>query len=222
MRQTISTLNRVWLIVIGLVALIAGVLSLLISTRQLAPLSSALGATITAPENDAKAIPSGAGSTLDSTCVFILIAAAAVVLALLGVLWLAAQVPRTNQATPFRLHDNAEHGLTRCAPGVLTNAVVAQIEAHPDVQSASAVLRGTADTPDLTIKVTAGERTNIPQLLAMLESTVARDLGMSLDTQVRRLGVLVEVDTIKTRSDRIVVAGSAANPQRSAPAGQSA
>lgn len=205
MRQTAAALNRTWLIIIGIVLTLAGLAGLVVSTGLTAGLASAVGLSLEAPAGDAPVFPSGTGSVLSSTWVVILVAVAGVVLTVLALLWLAAQVPRTNQAKPFRLHDDAGHGLTRCAPSVLTDAVEAQVEALPGVQSASAVLRGTAQSPDLTLKVTAGERTDIPALLRELDSTVARDLGASLDTQVRRLGVQVEIDTTRTRTDRITV-----------------
>lgn len=205
MRQTAAALNRGWLIVIGLIGVLGGLVALLISTGQLGPLASTAGLSLNGPAGDARIFPSGSGSALGLTWVVLVIAAVGIVVALLGLLWLIAQVPRTNQAKPFRLHDDASSGLTRCAPGVLTDAVESQIEARSGVQSASVVLRGTAQSPDLTVKVTAGERTDIPALLSWLDTTVARDLGTSLDTQVRRLGVQVEIDTVKTRSDRITV-----------------
>lgn len=205
MRQTVAALNRTWLIVIGLVLTLVGLGGLVVSTGLLTPLASAVGLGVTAPADDAAVLPGGTGSTLDLTWVVLLIAVIGVALALLGLLWLAAQVPRSNQAKPFRLHDDARHGLTRCAPSVLTDAVEAQVRALPGVQSASAVLRGTAQNPDLTLRVTAGDQTDIPSLLRELDSTVARDLGASLDTRVRRLGVQVEIDTVRTRSDRITV-----------------
>lgn len=182
-----------------------GLAGLVASTGLLAPLASATGLAVRAPAGDATVLNDGTNSALGLTWVIILIVVAGIVLALLGLLWLAAQVPRTNQAKPFRLHDDAAHGLTRCAPSVLTAAVEAQVEALAGLQSASAVLRGSAVSPDLMLKVTAGERTSIPALLRELDSTVARDLGMSLDTQVRRLGVQVEIDTVRTRTDRITL-----------------
>lgn len=67
------------------------------------------------------------------------------------------------------------------------------------------MLRGDAQDPDLTVKVTAGERADIPRLLEAIEAGPVRDLGIALDTQVRRLGVQVEVGTGRRRRDRIAV-----------------
>ena len=135
----------------------------------------------------------------------LLTALVGVVVGLLGLAWLVAQVPRTNKAKPFRLHDDAKTGMTRCESSVLTDAVEEQIKALPGVQNASAVIRGTSADPDLTVKVTAGDRTDLPRLLTRLQNEVAADLAGALDTKLRRLGVQIEVDTAKTKTNQITV-----------------
>ena len=205
MRQHAAGLNRAWLVVIGVLLVLAGAAGLLVSTGQLAPLGQQAGLDLSRPATDAKVAGSATASALGTGWVVVLVAVVGVVLALLGLAWLAAQVPRTNAAKPLRLDDEAEHGLTRCAPDVLTDAVEAQIEALPGVQSAAAVLRGDAQNPDLTVKVTAGERADIPRLLEQIEFGPVRDLGTALDTVVRRLGVQLEIDAGKKRLDRITL-----------------
>ena len=88
---------------------------------------------------------------------------------------------------------------------MLTDAVEEQVKALPGVQDASAVLRGNAAAPDLTLKVTASDRTDLPRLLATIQNTVATDLAGALDTQLSRLGVQVEVDNVKTKTNQITV-----------------
>ena len=127
------------------------------------------------------------------------------ILGLLGLAWLLAQIPRSNEAKPFRLHDDARTGLTRCEPSVLSDAVEEQVKALPGVQNASAVLRGTSTEPDLTLKVTASDRADLTLLLASIQNTVAVDLAGALDTKFRRLGVQLEVTAEKTRTDQITV-----------------
>jgi hypothetical protein len=68
------------------------------------------------------------------------------------------------------------------------------------VQRASAVLRGTASEPDLDLKVTVDERADLPGLLTAIDHRVASDLGAALDTQLRRLGVQVEVAKASSRN----------------------
>ncbi|HEY5821282.1 MAG TPA: hypothetical protein VIT20_04870 [Propionibacteriaceae bacterium] len=205
MRQTAARLNRAWLTVIGVVLLLAGLAVVLIGTGLLQPASRAVGLELTKPAPSNRLFGSATASAFSLTWVVVVTAVVGVVLGLLGLAWLIAQIPRANQAKPFRLHDEADTGLTRCAPSVLTDAVEAQIKALPGVQAASAVLRGTAQRPDLTIKVTASDRTNVPALLETLQNQVAVDFGQALDTQLQRLGIQVEIDAVKTKADRITV-----------------
>lgn len=205
MRQAAARLNRAWLTVIGIVLLSAGLLVVSIGTGLLAPAASMVGLRSAQPVPSNRLFGAATTSAFALTWVAVLTAVAGLVLALLGLAWLIAQIPRSNEAKPFRLHDDAETGLTRCAPSVLTAAIEAQVKTLPGVQDASAVLRGTAQQPELTMKVTASDKTDLPQLLATLQDRVAADLGSALDTQVRRLGVQLEIATAKMKTDTIMV-----------------
>lgn len=205
MRQTAARLNRAWLTVIGLLLLLTGVAVIVIGAGLLQPLARVLGLTANRPTPGNRLFGAATSSTLDLTWVAVVLAVAGVILALLGLAWLLAQILRINEAKPFRLHGSAADGLTRCAPGVLTDAVEAQIKALPDVSDASAVLRGTVARPDLTVKVTASERADIPQLLGSLQNRVAGDVGGALDTQLRRLGVQIEVGSSRAKTHQIIL-----------------
>lgn len=205
MRQTAARLNRAWLTVIGVVLLLVGLLAVVFGTGLLPSSTAAAGLTLNRPAPGDRLFGSATSAAFRLTWVIVLLAVAGVALALLGLAWLVAQIPRTNEAKPFRLHDNASDGLTRCAPDVLTDAVEAQIKALPDVQDASAVLRGTAQQPDLTVRVTASDRADLPALLDTIQTQVAGDLGGALDTQLRRLGVQVEIGTTKTTTHQITL-----------------
>lgn len=164
MRQTAARVNRAWLIVIGLLVVLAGAAVVALGSGLL---PGAI-AGWTSPQPTGRVVSAAAGPVLDRTWVVVLIAAVGVVLGLLALAWLIAQIPRTNPAKPFRLHDDVRTGLTRCDPAVLARAVDAQVETLPGVRSAAAVIRGTADRPDLTVRVTAGVRTDLPGLLDLL------------------------------------------------------
>lgn len=205
MRQTAARLNRAWLTLIGIVLLLAGLAVVAIGTGLLQTAASAAGMTINRPAPANRLFGSATASAFDLTWVVILVAVVGIILALLGVAWLVAQIPRSNEAKAFRLHDSAAHGLTRCKPDVVTNAVETQIKSLPGVSDASAVLRGTAQQPELTVKVTADDRTDIPQLLHTLQTRVADDVGGALDTQLRRLGVQIEIGTMKTTTNQITL-----------------
>lgn len=205
MRQTAARLNRAWLTVIGMLLLLAGVAVIVIGAGLLQPLARAVRLTLARPAPADRLFGAGAASAIGLTWVAALLVAVGFVLALLGLAWLLAQIPRINQAKPFRLHDSAADGLTRCAPEVLTDAVEAQVKALPDVTDASAVLRGTVAQPELTVRVTASDRADIPQLLDTLQNRVADDVGGALDTRLRRLAVQVEIGTSRSKTHQIVL-----------------
>lgn len=205
MRQTASRLNRTWLTILGVLLLLVGTAGVLLSTGRAAPLLDSTGLGWTPPQTDRHLFGAMTAVALALTWVVLLIAVLAVVVGLLGLLWLLAQIPRTNAAKPFRLHDDARTGLTRVDADVLTRAVEAQVKSLPGVNAASAVLRGSAAQPDLTLRVTADDRTDIAGLLARLHDQVAADLADALDTRLKRLGVQIEVSAARSGSDHITV-----------------
>lgn len=205
MRQTASRLNRTWLTIIGVLLLLAGVAGLLLGTGQAALLLGATGLGWTPPGTDSRLFGGATASALGLTWVVLVITLVAVVVGLLGLLWLLAQIPRANAAKPLRLHDDSRTGLTRVEADVLTRAVEAQVESLPGVSGASAVLRGSAEHPDLTLRVTADDRTDVGRLLERLHQEVAADVGDALDTRLHRLGVQVEISAAKSSKDQITV-----------------
>ncbi|WP_375423018.1 hypothetical protein [uncultured Friedmanniella sp.] len=205
MRQTATALNRAWLSVVGLLTLLSGLAVVLIGTGLLAPLAAAARLEVSRPRPADRLFGAATASALGLTWVALLIAVLGVVVALLGLAWLVAQVPRTNSAKPFRLHDDTAGGLTSCAPAVLADAVEAQIATLPDVQEASAVIRGTAQQPELTVKVTATDQADVPRLLEALQTQVATDLGGALDTRLARLGVQIEIGATRSSSGEVVL-----------------
>ncbi len=205
MRQTAARLNRTWLTVTGLVLLVAGLAVLVIGAGLLSRIGRWVGLSVTRPTSAGRLLPASTASSFAMTWVVLVVLLVGLVVALLGLAWLAAQVPRSNQAKPFRLHDDTETGMTRCSPTILSDGVEEQVKRVPGVHNASAVLRGTAQHPEVTLKVTASDKTDLPRLLATLQNQVAADLGTALDTQVRRLGVQVEIDTARSATDRITV-----------------
>lgn len=205
MRQTASRLNRTWLTILGVLLILVGVAGVLLAIGQAAPLVRRTGLGWTPPSPDRHLVGSATATAFGLTWVVLATAVVAVVLGLLGLAWLVAQIPRANAAKPFRLHDDARTGLTRVESDVLTDVVEAQVKALPGVNAASAVIRRSAESPHLTLKVTADERADIGALLGRIHDQVAADLGDALDTRLNRLGVQVEVSSVKRSSDRITV-----------------
>lgn len=85
------------------------------------------------------------------------------------------------------------------------DAVEQQIETLPGVQKASAVLRGTARQPELTVKVTASDRADLADLVRTLQSNVSDNLSEALDTPLRRLAVQVDVAAARRKPNEITV-----------------
>ncbi|SEQ31349.1 hypothetical protein [Microlunatus flavus] len=205
MRQSATRLNRAWLTVLGVLLVLLGAAGLLVSTGQAAPLASAAGIGWTPPDTGQRLFGAATAAALALTWVVVLVALVAVVVALLGLAWLLAQVPRKREAKPFRLHDDAETGLTRVDAGVVADAVEAQLKSLPGVSGASAVLRGSVAQPDLTVRLTVDDRSDIPAVLGRVHREVAGDLAGALDTRLQRLGVQVEVSSAKTGKGQITV-----------------
>jgi hypothetical protein len=205
MRQTASRLNRTWLTILGVLLLLVGAAGLLLSIGRAAPLVRRTGLGWTPPTTGRHLFGSATSGAFGQSWVVLVTAAVAIIVALLGLAWLIAQIPRSNAAKPFRLHDDARTGLTRVESDVLTDAVEAQVKSLPGVNGASAVLRGSAERPDLTLRVTADDRTDISGLLVRLHDQVAADLGDALDTRLSRFGVQVEVAAGKSGTDHITL-----------------
>lgn len=204
MRVFSSGLNRTWLAIVGLVLLLAGAVATMVATGLLTKVVSG-NAVSSVPKSSQKLLEPGATDFFAGQGVIIGVAAIGVVLTLLGVAWLIAQVPHTRSARPFRLRDDASMGLTSASPDVLTDAVVSDVETLPGVNNASAVLRGTAAQPQLTIKLTASDRTDVRALLAALHAGPVARLSQALDTTVEHLGVQVDVSPERRTSDSVTL-----------------
>jgi hypothetical protein len=197
MRQRAGTLNRIWLAVLGLLALACGTGLLL---QAAGALQGLLG---TAPAGE-KVLTGDLHSFAAQSWAPILLLIVGVVIGVLGFLWAIAQIPRKNPAEPYRLHADAAQGRTLCDPSVLAAAVEDQVNTLPGVLTSSALLRGSADQPDLTLKLTVTGRADIRDLLGRLEATALPDLATALEAPLRRCRLQIEV-TARPQSTGTVV-----------------
>ena len=202
MRQRSGPLNRAWLAVIGLVVLLAGIVAALIALGLLARITTAIGIGLGVPVTSSKVLGPGVGAFFDQP---VAVGLLGVILGVIGLAWLMAQIPRTNAAKPFRLQDDAARGVTICRADVLTDAVEADAERLLGVADASAVLRGTARQPELTLKVTVNDRTDIQRLLHSLQAETAARLVSAMETPLKHLAVQVHVTTSRPTADRITI-----------------
>lgn len=204
MRVFSSGLNRTWLAIIGLVVLLAGALATLVATGLLTKILSGSART-SVPASGDRVLQGGAADFFANQGVIIATAVLGVVLALLGLAWLVAQVPHTRAAATLRLRDDALMGLTSTRSEVLSDVVVADLETLPDVNSATAVLRGSASHPQLTVKLTASDRVDVRSLLQSVQAGPVRRLAQALDTTVEHLGIQVDVSPERRTSDSVTL-----------------
>lgn len=181
MRQHAGTANRVWLTILGLLCLAAGVYALLLATGVVGssadPVLSGPPENVTGPDY------------APVVAVF-----AGLLLGLLGLWWILAQIPRRLAAGTFRLHENAARGITVCNPSVLAAAVQNDTDRIPGVVGSTALLRGTAEEPDLTLKVTVNARSDIRDVVDRIQRTVIPNLASALETPLHSVGIMLEAN----------------------------
>ncbi|OFE14998.1 hypothetical protein BA895_07605 [Humibacillus sp. DSM 29435] len=204
MRVFSSGLNRTWLAIIGLVVLLTGAVATMVATGLFATVLSGSART-SVPASGDHLLEPGATDFFANQGVIIGTAVLGIVLALLGLAWLVAQVPHTRSAAPLRLRDDAATGLTSATSAVLADVVVADLETLPDVTSASAVLRGSASRPQLTLKLTASDRSDVRALLSSVQTGPVSRLAGALDTTLEHLGVQVDVSPERRTSDSVTL-----------------
>lgn len=197
MRQSAGTLNRTWLTILGLLAIIGGAALILQATGTLHSL------TDTAPSGDS-VVTGDLHTVFAPSWVVAVMLAVGLILGVLGLLWMIAQIPRKNTAGAYRLHEDGGQGFTTCDPSVLATAVETQIDTLPGVVTSSALLRGTAKAPDLTLKVTVNDRTDIQGLIHLIQTTTLPELSTALEVPLRRSRLQIEVSG-KTQSTGTVV-----------------
>ncbi len=187
MRQHAGALNRTCLVILGILALAGGVLILLAASGTLHAMNSA---TVAA---ESPVVTGDLHTVLGPASVKAIALAAGLLMGALGLSWILAQIPRRNPADRYRLHQDPASGTTLCEASVLGAAVENQINTLPGVVGSSALLRGTAMEPDLTIKVTVNNRADIQDVLHSINTRVIPDLSTALETPLRRTGIQLEV-----------------------------
>ena len=179
MRQHAGTANRVWLTILGLLCLAAGVYLLLLASGVM---GTPEGPVLSGPPEDVT------GADIAPAAVLI----AGLVLGVLGLWWMLVQIPRRAEADTFRLQENPARGITVCNPSVLAAAVEDDTDRIPGVVGSTALLRGTAEEPDLTLKVTVNSWADIREVMDQIEGAVVPHLAMALENPLHSLGVQLE------------------------------
>ncbi|QFG24347.1 alkaline shock response membrane anchor protein AmaP [Actinomadura sp. WMMB 499] len=160
--------NRTGLIALGVVLLGAGGVGL------------ARGAGLFGDETARVLSPGVRAFAEDNAWFWPVIAAAAVLLALLGLLWLIGQL-RTHRVPALSMEPDPHDGKTRLSAKAVTGALEREIEEYPGVRRVRARLLGSSRRPELRLNVTYGQRADpaelrrriqeegVPRLCAALE-----------------------------------------------------
>lgn len=197
MKHTAGTLNRTWLAILGFLLLAAGALGLLQG-------SGTLQSMFHTPPPGAKVVSGDLHWFFSQPWVVAALLVIALILGSLALAWMIAQVPRRNLAQKYRLHLDNTQGRTTCEPSVLASAVMEQINALPGVVTSSALLRGTADQPDVDLKITVNDGADIRKLMGTLERSVLTDLSAALEAPLQRWRLELDVSA-RTQQSGVVV-----------------
>lgn len=195
MRRMAAGANRTGLIIVGLLCLIVGAAVLSISLGLAAALAPGLSP-------DGRLQPVAAVFALPFSAVIALVLA--VVLIVIGLRWLALQVPRKDSAKPLRMQEDARTGVTTVNANVITAAVVDDLELTPEVMEAQAILRGTARSPELVLHVDVDERADIDAVVADISDRVTRNCSQVLGVPLAAVGVEIGIARSRQRRQRSV------------------
>ncbi|MDM7991287.1 hypothetical protein [Arthrobacter sp. zg-Y877] len=188
MRHYSGRANRTWLIILGLLFLAAGALALLIAAGWLGRLISGSPAQSDRVLSDSSGLLAG-----DYAPWAVLLAG--VILGILGLWWLVVQIPRTRAAGVFRLQEDPVHGITVCDPQVLAAAVSHETERLPGVVGSSVRLRGTADDPDLAMKVTVNSDADVQGVITRIQQDVVPHLVSTLEVPLNTFGLEIDASS---------------------------
>lgn len=191
MRQHPGTANRVWLTILGLLCLAAGIWVLLLAAGVV---GTAAGPVLSGPPE----------AVTDPEYAPVVALIAGILLGLLGLWWMLAQIPRRLAAGTFRLQEDATRGITVCDPSVLASAVEHETDQIPGVVDSTALVRGTAEDPDLTLKVTVNSRADIGEVIDRIQGTIVPNLASSLENPLHSLGIHIEASNKTGQSGNAV------------------
>lgn len=186
MRQKAGALNRMWLIIIGVILLAGGVLWLLLATGVA---SAVFGM---ADRNNTVVAPRLVHA-FGSPVVAVVLAVIGIILVLAGLAWIIAQIPRRNVAKPYRLHHDPGAGISSCSPDVLSRAVETQVDQLPGVSKATSIVRGASTSAELILRLTTTERADIQDLIRRIRGEVAPDFTKTLESRLDWLGVQIDI-----------------------------
>lgn len=205
MRETAGKLNRTWLATIGLLTILAGTAGILLSSGLAGSLAESSGIGISPVDPNEQVFPVAPSEALNTPLAAIIVTVVAALVGLLALAWLSAQVPKRHQGDTFRLHGKqGSDGYTLCDPKVLASAVESEAEALLGVASASAILRGSANEPELNLDIKMDDRAKVQDVIDSVHRQIAPNLEAALEVPLRRVAVLLNV-TRRPSGDKTAV-----------------
>ncbi|MEA5363000.1 alkaline shock response membrane anchor protein AmaP [Amycolatopsis sp., V23-08] len=165
-----ARLNRTLLALFGLVLLAAGGFAVATHFGKLTLLSP-----------DSALTP---GTSAPPAWVWYVVAAAAIVVGLLLLRWLAAQLARKPKTHTWRFETDPDRGRTELAAATAAAPFLAEVETYPGVHAAHATLAGTHDDPALALVLSVEQDGDPSALRDRLETEGLPRLRQALDLDV--------------------------------------
>ena len=128
-----------------------------------------------------------------------------VILAVLAIAWLLAQIPRTNAARPFRLHDDATTGLTVCPPDVLATAVADEVTYLRRRERGQCRAEGHLSRAGADPQGQRGRPYGSAWSAGFDPHQATQNLSTALDTPVAHLGVQLDIDRGKRTTSSVTL-----------------
>jgi hypothetical protein len=165
-----ARLNRTVLATLGLLLLLTGALVLLVGSGVAPTLTAHLPVRADVP-----LLPTGYAAPAWLPWIGL---AAAVVVGLAALWWLAAQTARTPATGTWQLADDLRSGTTELDTATAAAPLAEEISTYPGVRAATARLAGAHQHPHLHMRVTAEDNASLPHLRQRIdEGAVPRLIG---------------------------------------------
>lgn len=178
-----ARLNRAVLAVLGVLALAAGIVMLLVGTgvlRSLVPIP---------PESPliARDVP--------QPWVPWAVGVASITVALLSLRWLIAQTIRRPPSSEWQLAPDTSTGTTHISSDTAAQPLGQEIADYPGVHSATARLTGPRQHPQLSMRVTTNDRADITTLRHRIDDQAIPNLTQALNLPTLPADLLLRLDT---------------------------